>query len=100
MQKNLAMDWLKQVKLEHKANDPLHQLSYGEQRLVLICRAMIKQPALLILDEPCQGLDEPKPSACIGFHRIAVSATSHHSALCYSPPLRYTALLQPEISMY
>jgi len=66
-QKNLALAWLKQVKLDHQANTPLHQLSYGEQRLVLICRAMIKQPALLILDEPCQGLDEPNRQLVLGF---------------------------------
>lgn len=66
-QKALALDWLKQVKLEHKANESLHQLSYGEQRLVLICRAMIKQPALLILDEPCQGLDDANRQLVLGF---------------------------------
>ena len=33
------------------------RLSYGEKRLVLVARAMVKSPELLILDEPCQGLD-------------------------------------------
>lgn len=32
-------------------------LSQGEQRLLLVVRAVVKQPLLLILDEPCQGLD-------------------------------------------
>ncbi len=32
-------------------------LSAGERMLVLIARALVKRPALLILDEPCQGLD-------------------------------------------
>jgi molybdate transport system ATP-binding protein len=36
---------------------PFTQLSYGEQRVALILRAVIKQPQLLILDEPCHGLD-------------------------------------------
>ena len=34
------------------------RLSTGEQRLVLFVRALVKQPPLLILDEPFQGLDE------------------------------------------
>ena len=33
-------------------------MSYGEQRAVLILRAAVKQPPLLILDEPCHALDE------------------------------------------
>ena len=35
-----------------------HELSHGEQRLVLIARALIKTPLLLVMDEPTQGLDE------------------------------------------
>ena len=34
------------------------QLSSGEQRLVLLARAFVKNPDLLILDEPLHGLDE------------------------------------------
>ncbi|MBN2657673.1 MAG: molybdate ABC transporter ATP-binding protein ModF [Spirochaetales bacterium] len=54
----LAEEWLKLIKMEHKADKPFQSLSFGEQRLVLIARAMVKHPPLLILDEPCQGLDE------------------------------------------
>jgi molybdate transport system ATP-binding protein len=53
-----AKEWITLLHLGHKMTRPLRSLSYGEQRLVLIARAMIKRPALLILDEPCQGLDE------------------------------------------
>jgi len=57
-EKNLAMQWLELINLADRANDSLQSLSYGEQRMVLIARAMIKHPPLLILDEPCQGLDD------------------------------------------
>jgi len=38
-------------------NELLGQLSLGKQRLVLLARTVIKNPELLVLDEPCQGLD-------------------------------------------
>ncbi|MFZ1789200.1 MAG: ATP-binding cassette domain-containing protein [Saprospiraceae bacterium] len=39
-------------------NEAFASLSQGKQRLVLLMRALVKQPPLLILDEPCQGLDD------------------------------------------
>ncbi|HYQ03234.1 MAG TPA: ATP-binding cassette domain-containing protein [Polyangiaceae bacterium] len=52
-----AERWLSVVGLLNKRAEPFTQLSYGEQRVALILRAVIKQPPLLILDEPCHGLD-------------------------------------------
>ncbi|HKO50361.1 MAG TPA: ATP-binding cassette domain-containing protein [Polyangiaceae bacterium] len=52
-----AEHWLSVVGMLGKRAQPFTQLSYGEQRVALILRAVIKQPPLLILDEPCHGLD-------------------------------------------
>lgn len=56
-QVNIAREWLVLLGLEQQENTYFSQLSYGEQRLVLIARAVVKLPMILILDEPCQGLD-------------------------------------------
>jgi molybdate transport system ATP-binding protein len=52
-----AERWLSVVGLASKRAEPFTRLSYGEQRVALILRAVVKQPPLLILDEPCHGLD-------------------------------------------
>lgn len=53
----LAEQWLALLGMERLANEPFRSLSYGQQRLLLIARAMVKHPPILILDEPLQGLD-------------------------------------------
>ena len=49
--------WLDMFGIGHLADKPFLQLSSGEQRLVLLARALVKDPQLLILDEPLHGLD-------------------------------------------
>jgi molybdate transport system ATP-binding protein len=56
-QRSVAREWLDELGLRRHAGALFHELSFGEQRLVLLGRAMVKRPRLLILDEPCQGLD-------------------------------------------
>ncbi|WP_300669337.1 ATP-binding cassette domain-containing protein [Desulfoluna sp.] len=65
-EKEAALAWLGVIGLSDKAERPLRRLSSGEQRMVLIARAMIKAPPLLILDEPCQGLDDANSRFVLG----------------------------------
>lgn len=57
-QQQLTSQWLALLGLGETLGDaPFHSLSWGQQRLALIARALVKHPTLLILDEPLQGLD-------------------------------------------
>ncbi|MFB9215310.1 molybdate ABC transporter ATP-binding protein ModF [Vibrio sinaloensis] len=53
----LAREWLDILHMSQYIKTSFKELEYGQQRLLLIARAIVKQPALLILDEPYQGLD-------------------------------------------
>ncbi len=53
-----AKAWLKLADFQGRESENFSSLSYGEQRAILILRAAVKSPRILILDEPCHGLDE------------------------------------------
>lgn len=60
---------------------PFALLGAGEQRMALLARALIKSPDLILLDEPCQGLDSTHRDA---FHRaLARALRGHPCALVY-----------------
>jgi molybdate transport system ATP-binding protein len=58
-QKEAVDRWVAHLRIEDIAREPYHHLSYGQRRLILLARAMVKSPVLLIVDEPCHGLDIP-----------------------------------------
>jgi len=49
--------WIDFLGIKDLAKEPFLQLSFGQRRMILLARAMVKSPALLIADEPCHGLD-------------------------------------------
>ncbi|MES2647333.1 MAG: ATP-binding cassette domain-containing protein [Bacteroidota bacterium] len=51
-------NWLQYFGLSSHSQQLLAALPAGKQRLALLARAMVKNPPVLILDEPCQGLDQ------------------------------------------
>jgi molybdate transport system ATP-binding protein len=56
-QKETVEQWLEILGVADKSDRFFNQLSYGEQRMLLLARSLVKMPQILILDEPCQGLD-------------------------------------------
>ncbi|MFN2329228.1 MAG: ATP-binding cassette domain-containing protein [Chromatocurvus sp.] len=69
-QRDTAAAWLDTLGLAHAAGDAFDALSFGMQRMVLLARAMVKAPRILVLDEPTLGLD--------GYHRgLLLHALEH-----------------------
>ena len=56
-QRQTCLDWMRIFGIEQLAQRTFLKLSSGEQRLCLLARAFVKDPELLILDEPLHGLD-------------------------------------------
>ena len=56
-QKRHALEWLKIFQIQQFKNTAFDDLSFGIQRMILIIRAMVKSPAILVLDEPTLGMD-------------------------------------------
>jgi molybdate transport system ATP-binding protein len=86
-QHKLVQQWLDILGMDSRVADaPFHSLSWGQQRLALIVRALVKHPTLLILDEPLQGLDPLNRQLVRRFVDILISEgetqllfVSHHA---------------------
>jgi ABC-type branched-subunit amino acid transport system ATPase component len=67
--KSKAFDSLKAVNLDNFINHRAGDLSYGQQRMVEIARALMSSPSLLLLDEPGAGLSVSERQDLIGLLR-------------------------------
>ncbi|MFT4671022.1 MAG: zinc transport system ATP-binding protein [Pseudohongiellaceae bacterium] len=84
-------DTLAQLKIPHLLNSPLTSVSGGEMQRVLLARAMLRKPQLLVLDEPAQGVDVSGQAELYGLiseirdqHNCGVIMISHDLHLVMS----------------
>lgn len=54
----ICRQWMEEMNISQLASRSFRLVSASQQRLCLLARALVKNPALLILDEPCQGMDD------------------------------------------
>ncbi|MEJ7588486.1 MAG: ATP-binding cassette domain-containing protein [Ferruginibacter sp.] len=80
-QVSLAREWLSVIKMDKYRMQPFRTIPPANQRMVLIARAMVKHPPLLILDEPTSGLDDEE--AALFTHLINKIASETNTAILY-----------------
>jgi molybdate transport system ATP-binding protein len=76
-----AQQWLQFIGMYDDRDKPFCFLPLGQQRMVLVARAMVKHPPLLILDEPTAGLDDG--SVSLFTHLINTIAAKSSTAIIY-----------------
>lgn len=76
-----ALRWLSWLELDINPDHPFRALSFGEQRVVLVARAAIKVPPLVVLDEPTAGLDDENQTRVLNL--IESLCTQHKSTVLF-----------------
>jgi molybdate transport system ATP-binding protein len=97
-QQLIAKAWLQLLGTAYQGKR-FNNLTAGQQRIVLVIRAIVKQPPLLILDEPAAGLDEENTNLFIqlintlaGWNKIAIIYISHRNEPQIKPDNTYELL--------
>ena len=85
-QEKKALEWMHTLGLAHLENRRYSDASLGEQRSLLLVRALIKSPDLLILDEPCQGLDPRQTQRFVAL--LDLIGRHHQTTMIYVTHLR------------
>ncbi|HMB62996.1 MAG TPA: ATP-binding cassette domain-containing protein [Eudoraea sp.] len=95
----LAGEWLTLTDMWEHRDRHFHDLSMGQQRLIMCVRSMIKHPLLLILDEPTSGLDDESAELFVALiNKIALESStaiifvSHREETGLQAPLIYELL--------
>jgi len=81
LQTKLAGKWIRLLDLENERHASFTSLSQVHQRMVLVARAMVKHPPVLILDEPANGLDDNAAAMLTGL--INKMAEESETAIIY-----------------
>lgn len=68
------------VGLLPRKNDLVSYLSYGEQKLVALARALATEPEILLLDEPCAGLNAEETYE---LRRLLKTLVEHGKTICF-----------------
>lgn len=61
-----AQAWIEALGLTELTERSIRAMSHGQVRRLLLARALVHGPRLLLLDEPCSGLDAPSRQAFLG----------------------------------
>ena len=80
-QKKIAQTWLDRLELGPLQEKRFDLLSFGERRMILLARAVVKSPEILVLDEPCQGLDPANRNRIIAL--MDVIGRQSHTQILY-----------------
>ena len=102
----IVNQWLEVLNMFDIRTQPFLSLSVGHQRLVLIARAMLKQPPLLILDEPTNGLDDADANLFVELinkiakeTKTAILYVSHRTENNLKPDFIYQLIPTPKGSV-
>ncbi|WBF68411.1 ATP-binding cassette domain-containing protein [Desulfovibrio subterraneus] len=88
-----ASDWMRYMGLAEYAGQRIRDMSYGRLRRFMLCRAMAPAPEILLLDEPCSGLDPASRE-----HFLATLRTLAGNGVQMLYVTHYASELIPEIT--